>query len=693
MPDKVQRFLLFLLFPTAVFVLGNLQLQDTYRYYMSWSDPQYAYLFNGLNLVNSTGDIGHIDHPGTPVQLFSAMVIQLTFLFRDATDITSDVLQHPEFYLRVLSRSILLLFSISLFLLAQQVWHVSRKHAWAVFFQLSTLISFTLSMYLPNPMTEPFLMLGGLGMIALSLLFLASRQQTDIRFAVLFAFFCGYMAAVKISSLPVCLIPFILLGTSRQRLLFTGIVPLAFLLWTIPVWHKFGHFFGFLSGIFSHSGMYGTGEKELFNPGLFAENLIRMLNKSPGFSLLVLLCLLVLFLIYLKQKQHTFFSDSRVRLLFGITCAFLIQMLLVARHYAYHYLVPAHIFMVPALYLSIQLLSPVIPKRIVSKLSTAHFSLLLVCLFGAFLLFRHSAAYAFFTHSHPRKATAAFLEKFPELPRIILTVHEAALPEPALYVGFAFCDEGRTRLAPLLEEMYPNTAIFRAHDNVLRTYTHEKTLYHFFRKHPLALLYFSAEDTASEKVFMKQLLEHSLLKNAIHCDTVFKNTSVNEYVLRCQTDTLMLARQETNSVRTYPMEVLRDEHFVSACGNYTADTPWLQNTEQVYTGSFSLRLDDENQFGHGFTLTLEPGTHVTFSAYRFSPGGKGAIVAHAQQAENFYRLSTYGKKAEKGWERLHLEFEVPENCPDSVFTFYFWNNGKTPVWFDDAVVRITAFGK
>ncbi len=82
-------------------------------YYNEW-DPNYAYLFNMMNVV-AGHPIDHIDHPGTTLHVLGALVISATkslSAYAEPT-IQRSVILHPELHLHVLNAVILLLVSLA----------------------------------------------------------------------------------------------------------------------------------------------------------------------------------------------------------------------------------------------------------------------------------------------------------------------------------------------------------------------------------------------------------------------------------------------------------------------------------------------------------------------------------------------------------------------------------------------------
>jgi len=65
--------------------------------------PDYVYLINGLNVYHGNfEDIIHIDHPGTPLQLLIGLLLPIIAFFRNAPDVASDVLLHPNTYIKTI---------------------------------------------------------------------------------------------------------------------------------------------------------------------------------------------------------------------------------------------------------------------------------------------------------------------------------------------------------------------------------------------------------------------------------------------------------------------------------------------------------------------------------------------------------------------------------------------------------------
>lgn len=120
-PDKWNlkknfTYLLFLVLPTFLFLTGNLLKNTQGYYYLYNSDPSYEYLINSLNLAQLKGyGVGHIDHPGTSVQVIGAFVLKFYYIsFNENADIVTHVITNPEMYLAIFDKVLIVMNSLTL---------------------------------------------------------------------------------------------------------------------------------------------------------------------------------------------------------------------------------------------------------------------------------------------------------------------------------------------------------------------------------------------------------------------------------------------------------------------------------------------------------------------------------------------------------------------------------------------------
>lgn len=107
------------------------------------SDPEYAYLFNSLNIAKFEAPT-HTDHPGTSLQLLGAVVIRASYFFSGKTSLVEDVLSRPEHYLRIMNILLILLYSITLFAVGLKGYRVSGTLIVALILQISPFLFITI---------------------------------------------------------------------------------------------------------------------------------------------------------------------------------------------------------------------------------------------------------------------------------------------------------------------------------------------------------------------------------------------------------------------------------------------------------------------------------------------------------------------------------------------------------------------
>jgi hypothetical protein len=101
------------------------------------SDPEYCYLLNSLDLLTFHIPF-HVDHPGTILQEFGAVIVFLKWIAASLTggwtSIQRAVLSQPDGCLRPTNLGIILMLSTAVFLAGLRLYVTSRSvpAAWAL---------------------------------------------------------------------------------------------------------------------------------------------------------------------------------------------------------------------------------------------------------------------------------------------------------------------------------------------------------------------------------------------------------------------------------------------------------------------------------------------------------------------------------------------------------------------------------
>ena len=129
---SVKNYLLLLILP-VIFTVYSFALKnaDSPNYNYGMADPSYVYLLNSLTMSNLEG-AGHIDHPGTPLQVSGAVILKIYYSLSHVKDnIAEDVIYRAEDYLRVFDHTLILLNAAGLFISGLLIFFVFRNiHIW-----------------------------------------------------------------------------------------------------------------------------------------------------------------------------------------------------------------------------------------------------------------------------------------------------------------------------------------------------------------------------------------------------------------------------------------------------------------------------------------------------------------------------------------------------------------------------------
>src|SRR5660397_3345 len=99
-------------------------------------DPDYVYFISGLHISEGYFKVGHIDHPGTPLQILIAIMFRIIYLFRGNTAVyIEDVFLHPDLYLSITSLVITILTAGLLLYAGKKIFQSTKSIFYAILIQ------------------------------------------------------------------------------------------------------------------------------------------------------------------------------------------------------------------------------------------------------------------------------------------------------------------------------------------------------------------------------------------------------------------------------------------------------------------------------------------------------------------------------------------------------------------------------
>ena len=335
-----KKKLIISIFPLLVIVWGIFMLTFFDPFYSKSTDPEFPYLINGLNCATLKFNyIGHIDHPGTPFQVYNGLVIRITHLLSGNGQIAQDVFARPEHYMNLISISLFLLqaaliFGIGLLGFKRKIpfWQIALLQASFLFNDVLMWLFCRI-----NP--DRFFMISGLIFILIYL-----KHGYENRSPQKFALWSGTVMALglatKFNFLPVLILPLLLIDTNRNRLIYIGSGIVSFFVFTAPIITKFDEYFRFLTSIFKHDGLYGGGESNVLNFQKMTDSAFEIFRLNPELFVLII-ALIALIVIAIRKKNSG--MKGFIYLFAGYLFMIALQILMVSKHFKNYYLAPAFI--------------------------------------------------------------------------------------------------------------------------------------------------------------------------------------------------------------------------------------------------------------------------------------------------------------------------------------------------------------
>jgi hypothetical protein len=370
---KLSFVIILLIIPFIIFISSLLLNKAEGNYpIVNFYDPDYVYLVNSLNIAQFES-VGHVDHPGTPVQIIGAGVILTKYLISGQSEsIVSSVLNNPEEYISAINKVLVVFLSFAIFILGYITYKFYSKIFMSLFLQTSCFASTFAILSLTRITPELLLMTIQIVVIISILFFINKKFDYGLKFILLFSFLTALGIATKITYAPLFFIPFFLFKGLKDKILYFFFTIISILVCVIPALSATNilYFYKWVKGLLTHGGIYGKGAKEFLNPGEIFQNL-KMICVND--SLLILVFLIVIMTIILRiifKKNFRISNDVYFQILLGIFISISFQIFIVAKHYGVNgdrYLIPSFMFIIPSIYFSISNLLLIFEKKFLLK--------------------------------------------------------------------------------------------------------------------------------------------------------------------------------------------------------------------------------------------------------------------------------------------------------------------------------------
>jgi hypothetical protein len=462
-------------------------------------DPDYAYLLNSLIVANGDSP-GHIDHPGTPMQILGAIVLRVSHFFlslftASSGNLTDSVLTNSESYLYWINYTLVALGALSLLIVGIGSLLISHQLPLSLLLQTTpfvtarTLVVNEASRVAPEPLLFCISQLLVLLLVAYWYDKTAERSRW---FAIGIGALFGLGMATKVTFVPMVFFILLVVGW-RGKLLAIMAAIATFMVATFPIIPYYSGVVDWLVTLTTHTGLYGTGEPGFVETESFISNLSNIFSRNRAFIVIFLIfngfCSLALLYFWLNRRAFasSAIANSRHRTLgwLSVVVGLVVwgQILITAvENSSARYLVPSVGLAGFLIFLSLQLLDFLLLRRTVfrdrSILITTSIALLL-CVAIGFAQFDQALA------SIARRSTV-YERELAQL-NTLLTIDQTAQTcgkvmakrfssvESALYFGDIWTNarsiKGGTVFAERLNQLYPNTVFYNEPRSGKETYS------------------------------------------------------------------------------------------------------------------------------------------------------------------------------------------------------------------------------
>jgi hypothetical protein len=303
-------------------------------FWMFWYDPELSYFHSGRELAD--GQVPrHVDHPGTPVQLFSAALVSI-------------VGGHPQSVESFLQLAHLLAISLAcasvvlltICVLGDLSWPCQVSGVW-IFYCCGQSLEYS-NVWSPETLFATF------GSLLVIFIWRAVVRDLEVGAVFVAGVALGACCSLKFTFLPLALafVVGLLLATDLSR----GVVPIVgvggvlagFLAATALVWRGYGRMFGFLTRLALRDGAYGVGPAGLPDLSVAVAHEAAALAGANGWYVLV--SLLVGFVLTGLWRSARVGRPARAGIRFAVMFAMVgiaATHLLIIRHAALRYLLPS----------------------------------------------------------------------------------------------------------------------------------------------------------------------------------------------------------------------------------------------------------------------------------------------------------------------------------------------------------------
>jgi hypothetical protein len=313
---------------------------------------------SGLSISEGYFKVGHIDHPGTPLQYLVAIVFRITYLFRgNSVPYIQDVFSNPDLYMQIVNISITVMMVVSLFTAGRYVYRKTGSTLYGILIQTIPFISVLWYQIIGRITPELLLPIPIIALSAFLIGHLADKKtKYDNKDLFIISLIMALCLSIKLTMIPLWLIPLVIVKSWRGKIIIGALSVFFFLILALPATLQIERFWGWISDLFIHSGQYGNGAKNVIDIDKLRENIAHIIQLDKYFSSLVALQFLLLPLAFFMFRKKNDLTIRKIIIALALVFAILAQAVIAGKQYAPRYFIPAIMLSPLLFFLSLDIL-------------------------------------------------------------------------------------------------------------------------------------------------------------------------------------------------------------------------------------------------------------------------------------------------------------------------------------------------
>jgi hypothetical protein len=446
-------------------IFGDLSLRS--------NDPEYIHFLSGMCVATGQFDQTNVDQPASALHVLLALVFRLVYFFRESSrPFFEDALLNSDLYLAVGNLVITTLLSVALLYAGFRTFKITGNVFYAVLLQFGPFL-INIWYEIIGRIYAELLFLIPVMIIQVQILkkFYREREDDHIEDVLAYAAAVAVGMAIKMTFLPLVIIPLILLRTAKKKLQCAAISLAAFLVLALPVTLQAKYFLKWMIGLFLHSGRYQSGGLTIINLDSFINNIKIFIGQEKYFVILILLAIIsALFIVIINKKL----KQPRLKNLLHINAAILtaisLSLFIVFKQYEPRYVIPALLFFPFLLVLLQENILCVVNKKIFRLFLNIATIILMVVLFNQHMAYARIVSDAIGSDMQARQKTREFIHSLPQESCTIIVSQDYGCPYQEYAIMYGFCMAGRNWPGhrETLDKLYPDRYFYFTWDDTIK---------------------------------------------------------------------------------------------------------------------------------------------------------------------------------------------------------------------------------